>query len=159
MRHGDEARVTIDASTPEGAPRAGLKLTAALIGPGTTSTDVALTEVSPGHHVGRVTLAGTGDFVLRAMADRATAEAPLHVAYPAVYAVQRADPDRLAALAGMTGGRILSGIEQIFAPGERRWVAHEARQIWIVLALVLFLIDLMIRYASGPRGSLRRTPE
>jgi uncharacterized protein YegL len=159
VRHGDEARVTVDASTPEGAPRAGLKAIAALVGPDTTSTNVALTEVSPGHHVGRVTLAGTGDFVLRATAERATAEAPLHVAYPAVYAVQRADPDRLAAVAGMTGGRILSGIEQVFAPGERRWVAHEARQIWILLALALFLLDLMIRYAAGPRGSLRRTPD
>src|SRR5205823_5541335 len=60
VRHGDEARVTIDASTPEGVPRAGLRVTAALVGPDTTSTDVVLTEVSPGHHVGRVTLAGTG---------------------------------------------------------------------------------------------------
>jgi uncharacterized protein YegL len=158
VRHGDEVEVTVDASNPEGGARAGLKIVASLIGPDATSTEVALTETSAGHHVGRVTLEGAGDFVLRAAADGTTAEAPLHAAYPALYAFLRADPDRLAALATMTGGRILADAEQIFAGGERRWVTHEGWKVWVLLALAVFLIDLIIRYASGPRGSKRNAP-
>jgi uncharacterized membrane protein len=156
VRHGDDIQVTVDVSNQEGAPRSGLKVVAALVGPDSTSTDVALTEASPGRHVGRVTLPGTGDFVLRATADRITAEAPLHVAYPALYAFLRTDPDRLAALATMTGGRILGGAEQIFVEGEQRWVARAGWQMWVLIALGLFMIDLIIRYASGPRGSKRQ---
>jgi len=158
VRHGDEVEVTVDASNPEGGPRARLKIVASLLGPDATSTEVALTETSAGHQVGHVTLEGAGDFVLRAAADRTTAEAPLHAAYPALYAFLRADPDRLAALATMTGGRILADAEQIFAGSERRWVTHEGWKVWVLLALALFLIDLMIRYASGPRGSKRNAP-
>jgi Mg-chelatase subunit ChlD/uncharacterized membrane protein len=158
VRRGDDVQVTVDASNQEGVPRAGLKVVAALVGPVSTSTDVALTEASPGRYVGRVTLAGAGDFVLRARADRITAEAPLHVAYPALYAFLRADPDRLAALATMTGGRILVGAEQIFVSSERRWVARTVWQIWVLIALGLFMIDLIIRYASGRRGSKRQAP-
>ena len=158
VRHGDDVEVIVDASNPEGGPRAGLKIVASLIGPDATSTEVALTETSAGRHVGRVTLEGAGDFVLRAAADRITAETPLHAAYPALYAFLRADPDRLAALATMTGGRVLADAEEIFAGGERRWVTHEGWKVWVLLALALFLIDLIIRYASGPRGSKRNAP-
>ena len=157
VRHGDEVEVTVDALDGEGAPRAGLKVAAALIGPDAASTEVALTEVSAGRHVGRVTLEGTGDFVLRATAERMTAEAPLYAAYPALYAFPHADPAPLAALATMTGGRILAGVEQIFIVGEWRWVAREGWTIWVLCALALFMIDLIIRYASGPQGSRRET--
>ena len=58
----------------------------------------------------------------------------------------------------MTGGRVLAGAEEIFAGSERRWVTHEGWKVWVLLALGLFLIDLIIRYASGPRGSKRNAP-
>jgi uncharacterized membrane protein len=155
VRHGDEVEIIVDALDPEGAPRAELKVAAALIGPDQASTDVALTEISAGRHVGHVTLAGTGDFVLRTTAERMTAEAPLHAAYPALYAFTRADPERVAALASMTGGRVLAGAEHIFVAAEWRWVAREGWKIWALFALALFMIDLIIRYASGPRGNTR----
>jgi hypothetical protein len=158
LRHGDEVEVTIDALNQEGAPRTGLNITAALVGPDATSTDVALSETVAGRYIGRAMLAGTGDFILRAAADKLAAEAPLHVAYPALYAFQRADPERLAALAAMTDGRVLADAEQIFVGVERRWVARAGWQVWVLLALALFLIDLTIRYASGLRGS-RRQPQ
>jgi uncharacterized protein YegL len=158
VRHGDEVEVTVDASNPEGVPRVGLKIVASLIGPDATSREVALTETSAGHHVGRVTLEGAGDFVLRAAADRITAETPHHAAYPALYAFLRADPDRLIELATMTGGRVLADAEEIFVGGERRWVIHEGWKVWALLALALFLIDLIIRHASGLRSSNRNAP-
>jgi Mg-chelatase subunit ChlD len=158
VRHGEEVDVTINASNPEGAPRTGLSVVASLLGGSSPSTKVALTETSAGRYFGQVTVQGTGDFVLQAAADRVTAEVPLHIAYPALFAFSRATPDHLMALAAQTGGRILTDAEQIFAGSERRWVTAEGWKIWVLAALVLFLIDLAIRYSSGLRGSGRKAP-
>jgi hypothetical protein len=98
----------------------------------------------------------TGDYTLRAAAEGTTAEAVFHVAYPALYALQRANPDRLAVLATATGGSILGDATQIFVPGDRRWVARDAWQVWTLIALALFLTGLVIRYASGFRRGNRR---
>jgi hypothetical protein len=149
VRHGDEVEVTIEALNQDGVPRGGLKISAALIGPDLKSTDIALVETSTGHYAGRAMLNLAGDFTLRVGAEGTTAEAPLHVAYPALYALQRAMPERLTVLAAATGGRILSDAEQIFVTGDRRWVARDARQVWTLVALALFLVGLIIRYASG----------
>jgi hypothetical protein len=159
VRHGDDVAVIVDASNPDGSPPAGLRVSASLAGRDSAPTEIALTETSAGHHVGRAALRGAGDFVLRATADRATVEAPLHVAYPAIYAFSRADPDRLAALAAATSGRVLAGTEPIFTGGERRWVARDGWKIWLLAALALLLADLIIRYASGLRDSGRKTRE
>jgi uncharacterized protein YegL len=160
VRHGDYLAVLVDASNPDGTPRAGLTISASLAGSDAAPTEIALTETSAGHHVGHTTLQGTGDFVLRAVADRATTETPLHVGYPAIYAFSRANPDRLVALASMTGGRVLADTEPIFAGGGPRWVAaRDGWKVWVLAALALFLADLIIRYASGLRGRGRKTPE
>jgi hypothetical protein len=58
----------------------------------------------------------------------------------------------------MTVGRVLAGAEQIFTASERRWVARAGWQMWVLIAFGLFMIDLFIRYASGPRGSKRQAP-
>src|SRR5712671_5581863 len=83
VRHGDEVGVTIEALNQDGVPRGGLKISAALIGPDLKSTDIALVETSTGHYAGRAMLNLAGDFTLRVGAEGTTAEAPLHVAYPA----------------------------------------------------------------------------
>jgi uncharacterized protein YegL len=153
VRHGDEVAIVVDASNPDGTPRAGREVTASLTREGSPPTEVALTETSPGHHFGHATLQGTGDFVLRAVANPTTAEVPLHVAYPALYAFPHADFERLAALAATTGGRVIADPEQILASGQRRWITQDGWKIWVLSALALFLIDLIIRYASSLRGS------
>jgi hypothetical protein len=160
-RRGDEVDIDVDALNQEGVPREGLKVTASLAGPGAASeppTSLALSEVYPGRYHGRFTLDRPGEFNLRAVADQITAEAPLLVAYPALYAFTRADPDRLAALAAVTGGRVLASEEQIFAGGGQRWVGRALWQVWVLAALALFMADLIIRYASGliaTRGAKR----
>jgi uncharacterized membrane protein len=155
-RLGDEVEVDVDALNQEGVPREGLKVTASLAGPGTApeaAKPVALSEVSPGRYHGHFTLDRPGEFNLHAVADQATAEAPLLVAYPALYAFTRADPDRLAALAAATEGHVIETEEQIFAGGEQRWVARALWQVWVLAALALFMADLIVRYASGLIGT------
>src|SRR5229473_3077378 len=159
-RHGDEIEADVDALNPEGMPREGLKITASLAGRGTTSeasAPLALSEISPGRYQGKFTLDRPGEFNLRVAADQITAEAPLFVAYPALYEFTRADPRRLAALAAATGGRVLASEEQIFTGGQSRWVARTVWQVWVLAAFALFLADLIVRYASGLIGTRRRS--
>jgi von Willebrand factor type A domain/Aerotolerance regulator N-terminal len=164
-QHGDDVDVDVEMLNPEGAPREGLTVMASLArvaaaGPATqmapdAQTSLALAEVAPGQYHGHFLLDGPGDFVVRATADQATAEVPLSVAYPARYRFTRADPDRLAALATATGGRVLANEEQVLAGGAWRLVARNLWQVWVVLALALFMAELVIRYASGLIGRRR----
>jgi len=159
-RHGDEIEADVDALNAEGLPREGLKIAASLAGHGTTSEAAAplsLSEVSPGRYQGKLTLDRPGEFNLRVAADQISAEAPLFVAYPALYEFTRADPRRLAALAAATGGRVLASEEQIFTGGQSRWVARAVWQVWVLAALALFLADLIVRYASGLIGMRQRS--
>jgi hypothetical protein len=161
-RCGDEVEVDVDALNQEGAPREGLKVTASLAeigGAPDAAVSVVVNEVSPGRYRGRFTLDRAGEFNLRTVADQTTAERPLLVAYPALYEFTRADLVRLAALAEVTGGRVLTTEEQIFVGGgEPRWVARALWQAWVLAALALFTADLVIRYASGLIGMRRRRP-
>jgi von Willebrand factor type A domain/Aerotolerance regulator N-terminal len=159
-RTGDEVDVDVDALNPDGAPREGLRVTALLAGPATTpeaATPLSLSEVSPGRYHGRFTLDRPGEFNLHVAADQATTEPPLFVAYPALFEFTRADPNRLAALAAATGGRVLASEEQIFTSAESRWVSRAMWQAWwqawVLAAFALFLADLAIRYASGLIGT------
>src|SRR5205085_4951320 len=113
-RHGEVIDVSVEATDQEGVPRTKLKVSAALVAPNAESTEVALTETSAGRYQGHAILPGSGEFVLRAGAAGMTVERPVHIAYPAAFDFLRADPERLAALAAVTGGRILGGDSQIF---------------------------------------------
>jgi uncharacterized protein YegL len=161
--HGDEVDVDVELFNPEGAPREGVKVMASLARSGTgegaaaaaaatappaTPATLALAEMGRGQYHGHFMLDESGDFVLRVNADQATVEVPLAVAYPALYRFTRVDPDRLAALALATGGRVLANGEQIFAAGAWRLVARSLWQVWIAVALALFMAELVIRYAS-----------
>src|SRR5262249_30091288 len=135
----------------DGTLHEGVKASAVLIGPDQSAMNIALTEVSAGHHVGSTLINLAGDYSLRVAAEGLSAETPLHVAYPALYALNRANPGRLAFLAAATGGRMLAEPEQIFTDIERRWVKRDAWQIWTLTALALFLAGLVVRYGSGRR--------
>jgi uncharacterized protein YegL len=153
MRHGDEVDVVVDALDQDGAPREGLKVSAALSLAGRTDSPLLLSETSPGRYQERFMPDGPGEYSLRAVADQAAAEAPFWIAYPAVYAFTRADPDRLMGLSAVTGGSVLTSEKQIFDGSEARWVARDLWQVWILAALALFMVDLMVRYAGGLIGT------
>jgi hypothetical protein len=116
---------------------------------------LSLSEVSPGRYHGSFTLDQTGEFNLRVATEQAVAEKPLFIAYSALHEFTRGDPRRLAALAAATGGEVLASEEQIFTGGQSRWVARAAWQLWVLVAFVLFLADLIVRYASGLIGTRR----
>jgi Mg-chelatase subunit ChlD len=157
-RDGDEVEVTVDRPVAEDPSRPAPAVTASLAGPGPdtdTAVPLKLSEIAPGHYRGHFTAERDGAFVVRAAAGQGGAEAPIFVAYPAIYDFSRADPDRLAALAAATGGRVLSREDPLFAPGERRWTARAGWPLWTLIAFGLFMIDLIVRYLSGLSRSKR----
>jgi Mg-chelatase subunit ChlD len=151
-RRGDVADVDVEALNQEGAPRAGLAVTVSFSDAAGVALPIAplpLAEVSPGRYHGRVTLDQTGEMTLRFTAGETAAETPFFVSYPALYRFTAADPERLAALARATGGRILSGEDGIFAEENWRWTRQAGWPLWAALAFILFMVDLIIRYAPG----------
>jgi hypothetical protein len=152
-RHGDAVDVEVEALNQEGAPRQGLPVTVSLSAAGAAApppaTPLRLAEVSPGHYHGRFMLDQTGDLTLHFTAGETAADMPLFVAYPALYRFTAADPGRLAALALATGGRILPDEDRIFSNGDWRWTRRAAWPLWAAAAFIIFMIDLITRYAPG----------
>jgi uncharacterized protein YegL len=162
LRRGDELRVAAEVLSPEGEPRKGVTVIASLAsdpsGASPASDALAvgpltLVEGPPGTYRGTLMLDGTGDFLVRAESGSATAEMPLRIAYSALDAVRDPDRDPLIAIAALT-----AGTGQGAAGGDARWTARPAWHIWLLLALGVFLLDLIIRYAPGVfrLGSRRR---
>jgi hypothetical protein len=157
-RHGDDVEVMVDALNQEGKPRERLEVVASLAEPGPASeaAPLPLADVSPGRYHGGFKLDRSGEFLLRVAAAQVTAETALLISYPAIYDFLRADPDRMVALAAATGGRVLTAEDQVLARSAQRWIAHPAWQVWTMIGLGLFLIDLIIRYVPRPLGARRR---
>jgi Mg-chelatase subunit ChlD len=151
IRRGDIVDVEVEAMDQEGAPHGGLAVTASLSAAAAPSTPppapLRLGEVSPGRYRGRFTLDHTGEMSLRFAAGETAVETPLLVSYPALYHFTAADPDRLAALALATGGRILSAEDGIFIDGAWRWTWRTGWPLWAAIAFILLMIDLILRYA------------
>lgn len=143
-RAGDSVRVATDVVDKDGAPIKGRAVTAAT----PDGTTVALLEVGPGRYEGAVALPAPGAWRVDIAAGDLMGDATMYVAYPARYDFARSDFDKLRALAGATGGRLLVGGEPIFRD-ETRWVLHSGWRLWTLLALALFLADLTVRYAPN----------
>jgi hypothetical protein len=59
------------------------------------------------------------------------------------------DDPALKALVAETGGRYLNAGETPFMAGTSVWTERAGWPLWTVLALVVFLADLMLRYGVG----------
>lgn len=150
-RRGDAFLVDVDALDPAGLPRQGLAVTAAF-----DSRQIGkLTETSPGHYHGEIMSGTTGEAVLHVAAGGMTVERALPASYPALYRFTAADHDRLAAVATLTGGRILASANEMVGPPQWRWIVRAGWPWWVLLALAAFVGDLAVRYVPGLVGFRR----
>lgn len=88
----------------------------------------------------------TGELQVTAEAGELSASRSFHVGYPSAFDFSQADPEALALLAGHTGGRLLQGGEPLFTGGQRYWQAWHAWPPVLLLALLVFLFELLNRY-------------
>jgi len=163
-RQGDVGRVNVAAVTPNGGPATGLVVRATVTTPANVDRSLRLRETVPGSYQGSFVVDGAGNYHVAVEvpgsgsgANDSTgggavwkpASADLYASYPGRYALESADPARLEALAAVTGGRVLPGTEPLF-PGSARWrvATHRLPQLWLLLALAVFMTELTMRYLS-----------
>lgn len=177
-RVGDEVRVLVEATGPEGEPYSGLSLRLAAKrlagnsegsptgasgeaeGPGSDAPRATrrLLETEAGRYQATLELA-PGSYLLEAAplaeseGDFEAVELPVHVSYPARYSFSAQEAEGLLAIARATDGRVLLGGEPLFpeAP-ERTWGSYPLWRPALALGLLLFLLSLVYRYA--PRSLL-----
>jgi Mg-chelatase subunit ChlD len=152
VRRGDEVDVTVTVGDGGGGVRTGLALEASISSRDSAEARIEptpLREVAPGRYAATLAAAAPGDYTIGVEGDRVAVERSLHVAYAAILDFTAADPTRLAALAEMTGGRVFA--DGVWQPSDRRsgWAMHPGWPAFTMLALLLFLADLVIRYGSG----------
>src|SRR5690606_40831840 len=76
--------------------------------------------------------------------------------YPAALDFGLADPERLAAAARATGGRVLTDLAAVGAPRAWHWRAAPAWPWLALAALALLLVELTLRYAPELLASRRK---
>jgi len=123
---------------------------------GTVQPGLPLAERSPGVYEGRFIADQPDRYTVTAGLIGPTGAGPepteshLYVGYAARQAASRPDSDLLRGLAAVTGGRVLSGGEELFDVGTPlRWIGRSLWPVWALLALGAFLLDLVGRYTSG----------
>lgn len=139
---GDWLEVIVSASDSQGAPLNGAKLDVTAQLPDGVSRDVHLLPNGAGRYSARLPAVVAGTYRLELIAGDERFEAQTYVA-----AAGRADDSpALKALVAETGGRYLGPEETPFTGGTSVWTERAGWPLWTVLALVVFLSDLMLRY-------------
>jgi hypothetical protein len=114
---------------------------------------VSLRRTSHGSLQGELSGAVPGDYRVTLQSGDQLAEALLYVPFPASEDYTRADPDRIAALATMTGGRVLGRGETPFPAAARRFEWRAGTPFWVLLTLLLFAFHLLLRYVPEWLGA------
>ncbi len=154
-RDGDEAVLEVLAGDGDGGLRGNLTLIASIAprasggAPTLPAGETVLREVATGRYVGRLPAPAPGDYTIHVAGGEESRDRLFHVAFPALLDHTAYDPARPAALALLSSGRDLGGVPWT-AIGERGfWTWHPGWPALTLLALGLFLTDLVIRYAPG----------
>lgn len=154
---GDEAIVEVEA-TGDTAPRV-QSAEARVLQPDGAVQPLALRQVAAGRWIGRFPVEQAGAYLVNAAlglsgtARPMFTQASVSVPYPREFRTAQADPDRLAAIAGRTGGRVLrvgDPAVNLFET-EGMPMPESLRQAWdlcVILAAALFVVDVAVRRLS-----------
>ena len=126
--------------------------------------ELELSQVAPGHYIGRTRLKHLGAYRVRGEhhahakpEDSMTSSGNVTWPYPDEHAVGEADSRKLEALAEATGGQANPGASVLFdTEGRTHAIRVDRRSLWIWLALGLLLLDVLVRRLSfNPRDAFR----
>ncbi|MGE4601293.1 MAG: glutamine amidotransferase, partial [Planctomycetota bacterium] len=161
---GDVGTIVIDAIDPEGRFIDGLDVNAVLIRPDLSEESVVVNQVAPGRYVGKFAAVQEGSYLLRidhddGQGNRGGQTKAISVGYPAEYRTLRSDDDLLRRIAEASGGRVLSGRDDLLdrsLPKKR-----DRKPLWSILTIIgpgLFFLDIVVRRVQFkiPRRALRR---
>jgi hypothetical protein len=163
-RDGPDLVVTVDAFDTSGAPVDLADTRATLHTPDGAQVPLALPQAAPGVYQVRLAAPRPGAYELELTQARSGGTtrdvAGFAVPYPAELGDTSVDGAALAAIAGATGGRVLTGGAAAFA-GWTPAAGARFQPLWpwfAALGLGLFLLDiaLRLRHAATPADRLRR---
>ncbi len=162
IRQGREAVLVLRLFEPDGAYRNGLSPKARITGPDGRTDIEPLRQIAPGEYRARVQLDASRAAPYRfelldgpGLTKRDLAHAGtrrLFIPYPDEYRVLPANLELLKAIGASTGGGFAPKIEEIFAAhGDGGMVTQPLWQLFALGALVIFLIEIVVRRAPWPR--------
>lgn len=145
-----------------------LQSTVRVESPDGQSQDLELSQVAPGHYVGRIPLGSLGAYRVRGEhhayatpENSMTSSANVTWPYPDEHAARAPDSRKLDALAEATGGIANPSLSALFdTEGRTVAVRADRRARWIWLALGLLLVDVLVRRLSfRPRQERTRASQ
>lgn len=155
---GGEVHAVVDAFGADDRFENGLDSTLTLVGPepGGEKRTVPMRQTAPGRYEARLTIAKYGSYLLRAehsttndkgeQVGVAVSYGHVTIPYPREYASFDPDLKTLSLAALATGGKMDAPAPAVFEPAGERILYHEP--LWvraIIAAVVLFLVDLLLR--------------
>src|SRR5690606_1027238 len=132
----------------DGMPETGLAAQTS-VSNGNTEQDVALVEDDPGIYRGAFVTAQPGTYRIAAETGAARGETAVHVAYPARVAA-RASATGFLTLTRQTRGTTLERDAPIFGDPRWQWVETVIWPALLMLASLLFIVELALRYSWRP---------
>ena len=164
---GDEAIVEVE-STGDATARV-QSAEARVMQPDGSVQPLALRQVAAGRWSGRFAVEQAGAYLVNAALGMAGSARPVFtqasvsVPYPREFRTAQADPDRMAAIARRTGGRVLQvgDVQAKLFETEGMPMPESMRQAWdlcVFLAAALFVVDVAVRRLSIERP-VRRAAE
>lgn len=147
----DRAHIVMDALDKEGRFVNGIRFTGNLITPDKEETALKIEQTGPGRYEATFNVHKPGTHYMSLRYTDKNGQAALHthglvVPYSAEYRELRADEKRLEAIAGATGGRVLTSGDDVF---ERTFAAEprhaEAWPLLLLIAVLLVPADVFVR--------------
>ena len=149
QRHGDEAVVTVREIGLDGMLNSSLEPKISVNGPGSEEVTIELAETGFGVYSASYPVKSSQDsaYLFQLNTDvNGIEEKNLHYTYPDEYKRYPPNVQFLRSISELTGGKFLPEEEDIFADyGENASIAIPLWNIILLVALILFLIDISIR--------------
>lgn len=148
---GAQSSVELQAQDPQGRPLNDLSVEARLIDPQGQSAPLRFTQVGPGRYRATARTEVSGVYLAEVAASSAqgpvgSASTGLVVSYSPEYGEQRANPQTLRDLAGLTRGRVEPAPAEAFvSPGQQVGKIQEMALPLLWLALLLWPLDIAVR--------------
>lgn len=160
---GGTAKVTVDATSPNGQYLNGLTVNAVAVGPDNITSTVTLRQSAAGRYEGQFPATEEGAYLLRVGATGGDSGANLVqtlglvVPYSPEYRGDVTDNGLLARLAGLTGGRVLDFADPNAAFEHTVQGVRTTTDLWpllLLLAILLLPFDIGVRRVRMTRGDL-----
>ena len=159
-----QGRVSVEATTPEGASRNNLRLRVRIIGPDLSTADITLDQTAAGQYEGSFPAVARGAYLV-SISEDAAGEGTITGAvnsYSPEFSIASQEEDLLKQISEMTGGQVIRAGDarhDLFAGRSTRTIPHDIWETLMLAALILLPIDVGVRRVALTREQLAHARE